>query len=406
MRLAGEALIGRDAELALIDELLSDARRGISGVLTWTGEPGSGKTALLAAARERADGFAVVSCCGVEWEAELPFSGLHELLRPLMGRLDALPDAQRVALEGALGLHAAQGPHTIHVYAGVLSLLLEVTREQPVLVVVDDLQWIDAASRQALAFAARRVADEPVAVLVGSRVGGRLDGLPDPRLIAPLDRDAIRALATRELGRDVSDGMVAELERATGGNPLAIVESARHAGDELWLRGGDLEVPLPVGDLIERAFRDRLEPLSPDARRAAELVAASTMDQNGVIREALDRLGISPTALDEASQAEVLELDGARWRFVHPLLRSIVHGRATDRDLRACHRALADSAPDGAERVWHLAAATDLPDEEIAAAIEAAAQEFAARGGPLAAAKALRRAPPISRRIRRSGLSA
>ncbi|MBO9532629.1 MAG: AAA family ATPase [Solirubrobacteraceae bacterium] len=390
-------LVGREHEIALINGLLARARRGEGGVLTFRGEPGSGKTSLLAKARELADDFAVVSCCGVEWETEIPFAALHELVLPFDALHDALPVPQRRELEGALGRRDSGVVQSIHVHAAALSLLLEASRERPVLVIADDLQWIDAISAQALAFAGRRIPYERVAILAATRPGALLPGLPEPIDLRPLDRAAVGELAARQLGgRTLPDAALDELTRASGGNPLAVAESAAHAGDQLWLRGAGLDTPLPVGALIERGFSERLEGLSADARAAAELVAESIADDDITIRRAIAELGLPGSALTEGVDRRVLVGDGGRWRFSHPLLRSIVHGRAAGPERRAAHAALARATPSAPLAAWHAAEAADGPDAAVADALAEAAEGYLALSGSSAAARAFERAAELT----------
>ncbi|MDO9352846.1 MAG: ATP-binding protein, partial [Solirubrobacteraceae bacterium] len=248
-------LVGRERELGLLGAQLDAMRASDGSAVFFSGEPGSGKTALLTAAERRAHGCAVIGCRGVEWEAELPFSGLHELVRPLLHLLPALPDPQRDALSGALGLTQTADVPVLHLYAGALSLLIEASADRPLLVIADDLQWIDSGTTQVLSFIARRLAGERLGLLLATRPGTVLPGLPDPvQHLEPLDRVSIAELAARHLGRPLPDDAIADLTAASGGNPLAVVESVAHVGDGLWFRGSGLDEPLPVGDLIERGF--------------------------------------------------------------------------------------------------------------------------------------------------------
>lgn len=393
---ASGELVGRAVELAQIDALLQGARAGNGGVLSFTGEPGAGKTTLLAAARAQAADFTILDCCGVEWEAELPFSALHELLRPTEGLMDALPAPQRRALDAAFGRCEDAVGTGFHAYAGTLSLILEATRERPVLLIVDDIQWLDALSAQAIAFVARRIAGDAVAVLGAARPGGRLPGLAEPIDVTPLDRGAVAELAARELGHALPDAAIDELAAASAGNPLAVVESAAHAGDELWLRGTGLEGPLPVGTLIERGFSERLDGLSTSALRAAQLVAACVDADVEVVREALHTMELPVEALDELVSRRVLAHDGDRWRFAHPLLRSIVHGRAFPAERREVHRALATASIEPGLVAWHRAQAAAERDERIADELGAVAEQYARVGGALAAAAAFERAAELT----------
>jgi ATP/maltotriose-dependent transcriptional regulator MalT len=394
----GTELLGRELELARVAALLAGAREGNGGALMLSGEPGSGKTSLLQAARDQAVDFTVVSCHGVEWEAELPFSGLHELLAPLLTDRDALPEPQREALEGALGLAPVASPQMLNVYAGALTLLVEATRHRPVLVVVDDLQWLDSPTLQALSFMARRLTDDALAFVIATRPGTVLEGLDRaPVELGALDRAAVAALARRSLGRELPEAAVTDLTAASAGNPLAVVESARHFGDELWLRGSPLDQPLPVGALIERGFSDRLAALPPDARDALEVVAASVIDDATPLAAALRELGIADAALEDAERSGVVLLDGGRVQFAHPLLRALVHRQADRGRLRRAHAALAEVVPaESGLRAWHAASAATASDDAIATELDDAADAFVLRGGNLAAAQALARAAALT----------
>ncbi|MBO9532631.1 MAG: helix-turn-helix domain-containing protein [Solirubrobacteraceae bacterium] len=397
MDVATGELVGREAEVALVNDLLVRARRGEGGVLTLRGEPGAGKTSLLGRAKQLADDFTIVSCCGVEWEAEIPFSGLHELLRPLDSLHDALPAPQRRELDAAMGRDDSVPVQGFHLHVATLSLILEATRERPTLVIADDLQWIDTVSTQALGFVGRRIAGEAVAVLVATRPGARLPGLPEPVDLAPLDRAAVGELAARHLGgRALPETALDELTRASGGNPLAVAESAAHAGDRLWLRGAGLDTPLPVGTLIERGFSSRLDGLSAEALTAAGVVAESIADDEATVRRAIAERGLSPAALTEAVDQRVLVHEDGRWRFSHPLLRSILHSRASGAERRAAHAALAAAATTTGLAAWHAAEASAEPNREVADTLADAAAQYMAMSGVSAAAQAFERSAELT----------
>ncbi len=393
----GDQLFGRGRELALIGALLEAALGGQGGTLVLSGEPGLGKTALLDAARERAGDALVLSCCGVEWEAQLPCSGIHELLRPFEPELADLPAPQRRELEVAFGLVEGDLVPGLHLFAAVLGLVLRASAQRPVVLIVDDLQWIDPVSRQAIAFMARRIDRDPVALLAATRpVAAPYPSLPEPVPVHPLDREAVGALAARRLGAALPDATIDELALASAGNPLAVVESAMHAGDRLWLRGSGLQEPLPVGALIERGFSDRIAGMSEAAMSAAELVAVTVADDDALIRAAVAARGLPSAALIEAQDHAVLEVVHGRWRFTHPLLRSIVDRRTDPTDRRRAHAAIAQVASDSRLVAWHAAAAAEGPDAMLAGALIEAAERFEVRGGALAAAVAFERAAELT----------
>lgn len=390
------AVIGRTEELQLIDELIAAARAGSGGTLSLSGEPGTGKTKLLEAARQRAEGLDVLQCVGVQWEAELPFSGLHELLTPVIDRLDALPQPQRVALEIALGRRAADTPHTIDTYAAVVSLVLELTRKRPVLIIIDDLQWIDEASARTLAFLARRIETEAVAVLVASRPGTLLPGVAAPRSVGPLSSTAVAALVERALGRPVDPSVAGRIAESTGGNALAVLEVVRRVGTDLHAYADELDGPMPVGELLEAKLSERVSSLTDSARAAIEVVATSLVGDPAVHRAALLELGIPAHGLQEAIDAGQLEHTAGRWRFCHPLLRSIVHEGMDPVRRREIHAAFARIVDDPVLQVCHEANAAIGEDEGLAERVAQVAETLVRRGGPVVAARLLERAAELT----------
>lgn len=391
-------LLGRERELQLVTSALDTARRGAGSVLLVEGDPGTGKTSLLSAARELASEFTTAGCRGVEWEAELPFSGLHELLATFLVDLPALPIPQRRALEGALGLGDGDESPRLHLHAAVLSLLGEATRRGPVLLVIDDLQWVDSATLEVLSFVARRIESEPLCLLLATRPGPGLHGhATAPVKLAPLNRTAVGELAARQVGRALPESAIGALTEASAGNPLAVMESVRHLGEALWLRGSQLDDPLPVGALIERGFEDQLATLEPGPRRALEVVAASVSGDAATIIAALEHDGLGAAELEAAEAAGVVEFRAGTVAFRHPLLRSLVHARSSPERWRACHLALSRTldARSGLG-AWHAASAATSADEAIAAPLEIAATRFLERGGHVAAAQAFVRAADLT----------
>jgi DNA-binding CsgD family transcriptional regulator len=381
-------LIGRDSEVRAIAQLLDDARAGRGGALVLRGEMGIGKSALLADAAARADAMRVTRAVGVEAESEIAFAGLDQALRGLRLRLPA--EGRREPVE------------RFTIALAALDLLAAAAEPDPLLIVVDDTQWLDRPSADAFHFIGRRLAAEPIALLVATRelpFGGGPHGLPE-RVIAGLDEQASLGLLTAT-GHDVAVAVAAELFRATGGNPLALEASSR-ALTPAQLRGAEPLPPLlPGAKAVEFAYGRALELLGTEARRALLVAAANETDDLAVLTAALQAGGIAPQALD--ATREFLRVGDGTVEFTHPLARSAIYEAASPQDRRAAHQALADAFVDAADsdrRVWHLALASDGPDEEIAAALERSARQAIRRGGLGAAATALRRAAALTPRAR------
>ena len=256
-------LAGRGAEAARLDRLLADARAGRSAVLVLRGEPGIGKTALMGYAAERAAGFRVVRAAGVESEMELPFAGLHQLCRPILGGFGQLPPPQRDALGTAFGLSSGTQPDRFLIGLAVLSLLSDTAEERPLLCLVDDAQWLDRSSAQVLAFVARRLQAESVVLLFAEREPGELDelaGLPDLQLQGLPDdcaRDLLASAITAPLDERVRDRILAE----TRGNPLALLELPRELSPSRLAGGFGLPGEQPLPGRIEASFRRRVQRL-------------------------------------------------------------------------------------------------------------------------------------------------
>ncbi len=394
-----EELVGRDAERARIAELIAGARAGAGGVLALRGEPGIGKTALLHEARALAeDELGVLAATGVEGESEIPFAALLTLLGPALPMLDRLPERQRAALEGALALGPPAGGDLLTLGAAVLGLLDAAAEERPLLVLVDDAQWLDRASAEVVLFAARRLEGERVALLLAIRDGEgdelNLAGIPELRL-AGLGR----ADAARLLGRIASappGGVVDALVEATGGNPLALIELPAALSPEQLGGSEPVGEPVAVGARLRDAFLRRVQALSAPARHALLLAAASSSDDVEPVVRAARALGIDIGALEEAERAGLIELSGEERGFRHPLVRAAVYHGADPAERRRAHAALADAEVLPARRAWHLAAAATAPDDAAAEQLEAAAQEALARAGQGAAAAALERAARLT----------
>jgi DNA-binding CsgD family transcriptional regulator len=389
------SLLGRREECAALDRVIAAVRAGQSAALVVRGEPGIGKTALLRYAADAASPDCRVEwAAGVESEMELAFAGLHQLCAPVLDRLGRLPAPQREALEAAFGLVAGVAPERVAVALAVLGLLTDVAAEQPLLCVIDDAQWLDRESAQALAFVARRLEVESIAIVFAvSEPGEELAGLPELTVPGLRDDDARALLDSVLLGpldQRVADRIVAE----TGGNPLALLELTR-GGAPAELAGGFVAPDeLPLSGRIEENFRRRLEQLPPQARRLLLVAAAEPVGDPALLWRAAALLGIRPDAAAVAEHAELIEI-GARVRFDHPLVRSAVYRAAAPEELRDVHRALAsatDPEADPDRRAWHRANAVSGPQDEVADELDRSAGRAQARGGLAAAAAFLERA--------------
>ncbi len=378
-------LFGRSAEIATIDDVISRAREGAGDALVLRGEAGVGKTALLDLAASRSGSMRVLRTTGVEPESDLAFAALHQLLRPVAGLLDTLPGPQREAVRGALGLGGGASGDRFLLAAGVLSLLAEAAAPDGLVCVVDDFQWVDRASADALLFAARRLATERIAMLLAVRgdapVKGvaplRLGGLPEPAAAELLDAAMPPAVKR-------------ELVAATGGNPLTLREIVRRLSPGQLAGREPLPDPLPGGTQL---FGEQVAALSADARLVA-LLAAVESDLDLVLRAA-GRMAAAGAALHELEAAGLVRVEGASVRFRHPLIRSAVHEAAAPASRRAAHEALAGLS-EGDRRAWHLAAAALGQDESVAAALAETAARARDRGGYGDAATALARAAELT----------
>ncbi len=392
------ALLDRQPERAVLDNLLRDLRSGRGRALVVRGEAGVGKSALLEYAVGAAAEMRVARAAGAESEMELAFAGLHLLCVPLLDRLEGLPAVQRDALGVALGLREGGPPDAFLVGVAVLTLLAEVAEERPLLCVVDDAQWLDRASAQVLAFAARRLLAEPVGLVFAAREpGGQFGGLADLEVRGLPDRDArvlLGSVARFRLDEQVRDRIVAEAD----GNPLALLELPRGLSLTQLAGGFGLAGGQPVPARIEQGFRRRIEALPAGTRSLMLVAAAEPAGDPVLVWRAAGRLGIPASAAEAARAGGLVEI-GTRVRFRHPLVRSAVYSAASLEERQAAHLALAevtDRDRDPDRRAWHLAAAAPGPDEEVAAELGRSAGRAQARGGMAAAAAFLQRAVELT----------
>jgi DNA-binding CsgD family transcriptional regulator len=402
-------LRGRRSECEVFDQLLAAVRAGESRAQVVRGEPGVGKTALLEYVAERAAGCRVERVTGVQSEMELAFAGLHQLCVPLLGRVECLPRHQRDALNTALGLTSGPPPDGFLVGLAVLGLLAEVARERPLVWLVDDVQWFDQASVQALAFAARRLVAESVALIFATRDS---DDAPDltnlPAMtVTGLPDDDARMLLRSALPGPVDDQVLNRIIAETRGNPLALLEVPRGFTPTV---AGSFGFPgtlaLPVR--LEESYRRQVAPLPSMTRMLLLTAAAEPVGDPALLWRAAERLGISQAAAAPASAAGLIEID-ARVRFRHPLVRSALYHAAAPEDRQSVHRALAavtDRKTDPDRRAWHAAQAASGPVEDVAAELEHVAARAQRRGGIAAAAAFLARATELTPDPARRGVRA
>jgi DNA-binding CsgD family transcriptional regulator len=413
-------LLGRERECAVIDRVLADAGRGVGGALVVRGEAGIGKSAMLGYAVQRvASGMLVLRAGGVEAESDLAFAGLHGLLRGVLAHLRELPQPQSAALAGALGLASSTGSDRLLISAAVLGLLAAAAEDRPVLCVVDDAQWLDRPSADALVFAARRLQAERLAMLFGAREAEvrrfeaagvpdlALTGLDPPSAAAVLA--AVLAAGECSAAGEVLDRLLAE----AGGNPLALLELPRGLSRAQLEGRAALPDAIPLSPQLEGVFRQRIGRLPQTAQTSLLIAAADTTGDMPAVLRAMARLGLPVDALDPAEGAVLVRISGATITFRHPLVRSALYQGATLSQRQRVHAALAGafSGEEHADRrVWHLALATLTGDEEVAAALEASARRAQLRAGHASAATAFLRAAELStddtRRTRRIAAAA
>jgi DNA-binding CsgD family transcriptional regulator len=400
--------LDRHDECAALDELLDVVRAGESRSLVITGEPGVGKTALMEYLVGRASGCRVVRMCGLHFEAELAFAGLHQLCGSLVGLDKRLPGPQSESLNRAFGLSSGPAPDRFLVGLAILGLLAVAAEEQPVVCVIDDAQWLDKASLQTLAFVARRLVAESVA-LVFAATGEvpELNGLPELK-VEGLPHAAARRLLRSVLHSPVDDRVLDRIVAETRGNPLALLELSRGLSPAGVAGGFGLPGECTLPGPIEESYRRQRALFSSPTRQLLLLASAEPTGDPVLVWRAAEKLGIEVGAAGPAEAAGLLRM-GAQVQFRHPLLRSAVYQAASDEQRHVVHRALAQAIDPEAEpdrRVWHAAQATAGPDEDVAAELEGAAARARARCGLAAAAAFLERSaqltPDPARRAQRA----
>jgi DNA-binding CsgD family transcriptional regulator len=382
------ALFDRLTETAVMQSLRDGVRAGSSGVLVVRGQVGIGKTALLRDMAERAanEGMRVAQAAGVQAEMEFGFAGLHQLLLPFAGGLPGLPEPQRAALGTVFGLAAGQASDRFLVGLAMLTLLTDAAEEQPVLCVIDDAQWLDRVSMEMLAFVARRLLADRVGMVFGARAGEEgaeaLDGFPE-LLVGPLPAEAGKKLLEAAAGGRVAGSTSRRVLAEAAGHPLALVE----LGGEL---AAGREVPdtvpgqpLRLGERLELLYLNRVRELPGGAQTLLVLAAAEQLGEPERVWRAAAALGVNPEVAELPEVRRMLSL-APRVAFSHPLMRAAAYWGAPPGERRRVHAALAavtspDAAPD--RRAWHLAEATEGPDEAVARELEASADRARGRGG-------------------------
>jgi DNA-binding CsgD family transcriptional regulator len=396
-----QRLFGRRRECAELDQILADIRAGHSRALVLRGDAGVGKSVLLDHVAAQATGCRIIRASGAESEMELAFAGLHQFCAPVLEFREQLPEPQSDALARAFGLSAGGSPDRFFVGLAVLGLLAEAAEHGPVVCLIDDAQWLDRVSAQTLAFVARRLGAESVAMIFSVRSGTaehdelhRLDelavgGLGEPDARALLDSQLHGPLDDR-----VRDRVVAEAR----GNPLALLELPRDVSVEE-LAGGYTGAPVePLSGRIEASFLRQLEPLPEETRQLVLIAAAEPVGDPLLILRAAAGLGLTREDASPADAAGLLTF-GPHVRFRHPLVRSAVYRRATPAERRRVHRALGEAIDPGADpdrRAWHRAQAAAEPDEAVAEELERSAGRARSRGGYAAAAAFLERAVDLT----------
>ncbi|MGB3485070.1 MAG: AAA family ATPase [Mycobacterium sp.] len=398
-------MIGRSIEFELITATAAAVTRRGSALVV-EGEPGIGKTTLLTAVARWADdnGFLVLSCAGVQSQANVGYAGMHELVHPILDHVDALPVHQRRALLAAFGLAEDELPNPLLIGVAMLGLIEEVAAHRPLVLIVDDAQWLDESSLHVLTFVGRRVAPSPVLVLCASRP--QADGEPArlislPRLtLDPLDGAMSRAVI-KEVVSEAGEQQLSKLAQRrvlaeAAGNPLAIEELAKALMSSGELSTVSALTPLPTTRRIECAFLEQLDAVPEPSRQMLALIAAGGDTALVELTDAAHRVGLSDADLDPLERVGLITLTGGALHVRHPLIRSVAYRAASLTQRSAFHHALAAATTDPMRTAWHRSAATYGPDEAIAGDLEALARRAQRRGANAEAAAAWRRAAALS----------
>jgi len=399
-------LIGRTEETAKLNALLDQVREGMSGAVVLRGEPGIGKSALLDATVESAQDLSVIRLEGIESEMQLGYAALHRLLLPYLPRLNQLPEPQRDALQSAFGLTSLAPADRFLVSLAALSLLGDVAQENPLLIVVDDAQWLDSESVAALIFVGHRLHADGIALVFAAResleISAVFQGIPE-LWVSGLGADSARSLLSSSVSQPVSPRVAERIIAVTRGNPLALMELGGELTSEHLLDQAPLPDPLPISDLIEARFLRQVRLLPADTQLILLVAAADPEGDPHTLRRAGEGLGLLSTAVEPAVDEGLLVVD-PQVEFRHPLVRSAVYSGATTEDRRRAHHALAavmDVERDPDRRALHMALGAVGPDEELAAALEQSAAQARSRGGYIAESSFLVRAAELSPDVHR-----
>ena len=391
-------LLDRLTERAALGRVLAVARGGRSAVLVVRGEAGVGKTALLDDALAAAAGMGVARVAGVESEMELAYAALQQLCAPMLEGLERLPEPQRDALGVVFGLRAGEAPDRFLVGLAALGLLAEAAQKRPLLCVIDDAQWLDQASAQALGVVARRLLAEPVALVVAAREPAQeFLGLPE-LAVGGLGESDARDLLASVIGRPLDEQVRARFIAETGGNPLALLELPQELTRTGVAAGFGVPAAPGLPGRMEESFRQRFGRLPQATWRLLVVAAAEPTGDPVLVWRAAGRLEIGMDAAAPAEAGGLLRI-GERVTFRHPLVRSAAYRAASADDRRAAHGALAgatDPQADPDRRAWHRAQAAAGPDEEVAEELERSAGRAQARGGFAAAANFLERSAALT----------
>jgi tetratricopeptide (TPR) repeat protein len=397
---ATRGLHGRVKECTVLEKMVADVRAGRGRALLIRGDAGVGKSALLDYVERRSTGCTVARATGVESKIELPYAGLHQLCTPMLDVRDRLPNPQRTALTVAFGDSVGTPPDRFLVGLAVLSLLAMVSRNRPLVCLIDDAQWLDQVSAHTLTFISRRLLAEPIGVVLAVREPAHRStwrGLPELSVRGLADEDArtlLDSVVPGRLDESVRDRIVAE----TRGNPLALLELP-HGLSLAEIAGGFMRPDArPLSSRIEQSFILRVRSLSPATRKVLLTAAADPVGDVTLLLRATKTLNLPLSAVVPAEAAGLIEL-GVRVRFRHPLVRSAVYRAAAPADRREVHRALAeatDPAVDPDRRAWHRAYGAVAADERIAAELVRSAGRARRRGGVAAAAELLRHATRLT----------